>query len=282
MILIANAEKASLLRPEASPHPTRVERDMSVPAGSMRILLVDPQSLTRDGVAMWLQTKLGDLSIAAMDNIEAATALGQESSTSLLLYHAGTGLIDTEQIARIMFQMELILPGVPVAILAADDSWDSIVATLRIGVRGYIPTGSHASVIIEAIRLLCAGGTYAPIASYLRHRPECAPDGLPGKTSLDVNFSSRQLQIISCLRRGFANKNIAYQLSMSEGTVKVHIRNIMKKIGARNRTQVVTMTSALDLAAWSIPASRWSAPPEECWTRTNLISCYLHSATSSR
>ena len=55
-------------------------------------------------------------------------------------------------------------------------------------------------------------------------------------------FTQRQSQILDCLRRGMANKLIAYELGMCESTVKVHIRNIMKKLKATNRTQVAYLT----------------------------------------
>jgi DNA-binding NarL/FixJ family response regulator len=55
-------------------------------------------------------------------------------------------------------------------------------------------------------------------------------------------FTQRQSQILECLRRGMANKLIAYELDMCESTVKVHIRNIMKKLNATNRTQVAYLT----------------------------------------
>ena len=55
-------------------------------------------------------------------------------------------------------------------------------------------------------------------------------------------FTPRQSEILNCLRRGLSNKLIAYELQMCESTVKIHVRNIMKKLGATNRTQVVSMT----------------------------------------
>jgi DNA-binding NarL/FixJ family response regulator len=61
-----------------------------------------------------------------------------------------------------------------------------------------------------------------------------------GATS--VAFSPRQLQVLGMLQKGKPNKVIAYELGMAEATVKVHIRHIMKKLNARNRTQVVLMT----------------------------------------
>jgi DNA-binding NarL/FixJ family response regulator len=156
---------------------------------------------------------------------------------------------------------------VPVAVLADDEDLDAIMAALRSGARGYIPTNLRPPAVIEAVRLICAGEVYAPTASFLRAieqgsdlsvrmPPQEIKIGGPSlkahsekeRPSADTDllrFSSRQLEILRCLRWGIPNKCIAYELSMSQGTVKVHIRNIMKKLGARNRTQVVIMTSHL-------------------------------------
>lgn len=231
--------------PMARALPAR--RDAAAAAGTARVLLVDPQPLTRDSVAMWLRAKLGDIAVTTADGIERIASLGREGGVSLLLYHAGAGSLDTEWLGRSLAQLEHALPGVPMALLAADEEWDTIVAALRLGVHGYIPTGLSAGVLVEAIRLLCAGGTYAPVTSFLRCQSWQSPERSPRSPLPELDFSSRQLQIIGCLRRGFANKNIAYQLAMSEGTVKVHLRNIMRKLGAQNRTQIVIMTSTLDL-----------------------------------
>ena len=68
--------------------------------------------------------------------------------------------------------------------------------------------------------------------------------GSAGESLID-GFTRRQSQILDCLRRGMANKLIAYELNMCESTVKVHVRNIMKKLKATNRTQVAYMTRGL-------------------------------------
>ena len=58
-------------------------------------------------------------------------------------------------------------------------------------------------------------------------------------------FTQRQAQILDCLRRGMANKLIAYELNMCESTVKIHIRNILKKLKATNRTEAAFKLNAL-------------------------------------
>jgi DNA-binding NarL/FixJ family response regulator len=59
------------------------------------------------------------------------------------------------------------------------------------------------------------------------------------------SFTNRQSQVLACLREGKPNKLIAYELTMCESTVKVHVRHIMKKLGATNRTQVAYLTNGL-------------------------------------
>ena len=109
--------------------------------------------------------------------------------------------------------------------------------------RGYIPTSLASMVAVGALRLVCAS------AARLRRRPLCCLRGTaaraPAGESLIDGFTRRQSQILDCLRRGMANKLIAYELNMCESTVKVHVRNIMKKLKATNRTQVAYMTRGL-------------------------------------
>ena len=70
-----------------------------------------------------------------------------------------------------------------------------------------------------------------------------------------IHFSQRQVQVLEGLKQGKQNKIIAYELNMCESTVKVHIRHIMKKLKARNRTQVVLLTSnSIDHFAKALPA----------------------------
>jgi DNA-binding NarL/FixJ family response regulator len=109
-------------------------------------------------------------------------------------------------------------------------------------VRGYIPTSLASMVAVGAMQLICVGGTFAPPAVLLSQSNRSQG---PGGEPVIEGFTQRQAQILDCLRRGMANKLIAYELNMCESTVKVHVRNIMKKLKATNRTQVVYLTRGL-------------------------------------
>jgi DNA-binding NarL/FixJ family response regulator len=90
-------------------------------------------------------------------------------------------------------------------------------------------------IAVEAVRLVEAGGTFVPIS---------AMSSFQGQDESQL-FTARQIMVIEALRRGRANKQIAYELGMCESTVKVHIRHIMRKLKARNRTEVAMMVSNL-------------------------------------
>jgi DNA-binding NarL/FixJ family response regulator len=101
-------------------------------------------------------------------------------------------------------------------------------------------------VAIAAINLVRAGGVFVPASglAYLRtatSTPQLAAQA-NGKQANKL-FTSRQLEVIDRLRKGESNKIIAYKLKMGECTVKVHVRNIMRKLKARNRTEVAFLTN---------------------------------------
>jgi DNA-binding NarL/FixJ family response regulator len=132
----------------------------------------------------------------------------------------------------------------PAVILSDNEDPDLIVRMLGKNVRGYVPTSLSIAVAIQAIELARAGGVYVPASSLIAaHRVQEAPSTTVQKTN--GLFTARQAAVVEALRRGKANKIIAYELKMRESTVKVHVRNIMKKLHATNRTEVAYLASRL-------------------------------------
>jgi DNA-binding NarL/FixJ family response regulator len=105
------------------------------------------------------------------------------------------------------------------------------------GASGYIPPSVELEVAAKALQLVAAGGMYVPACILSGY----GDYGDPGKQQENGpngdKFSSKQLAVMNALRQGKANKVIAYELNMCESTVKVHVRNVMKKLQARNRTE---------------------------------------------
>ncbi|RVE84328.1 response regulator transcription factor [Sinorhizobium meliloti] len=125
----------------------------------------------------------------------------------------------------------------PVVVLSDLDELAQILKALECGVRGYIPSSIGFDICVQAVNLARAGGTFVPASSILSTRQITVAAGEVSRP-LGGMFTQRQEEVIRALRRGKANKIIAYELNLRESTVKVHIRNIMKKLKATNRTEV--------------------------------------------
>jgi DNA-binding NarL/FixJ family response regulator len=128
-----------------------------------------------------------------------------------------------------------LVPKVPVVVLAQKNDVELARTAIRHGAKGYIPCTLGFDIIIEAVRFVLAGGTYVPTDYLLATGPgvQSAPASRPFG-----GVTARELAVIRALQQGKPNKVIAHELSMCESTVKVHVRNLMKKMKAKNRTDV--------------------------------------------
>jgi DNA-binding NarL/FixJ family response regulator len=132
-------------------------------------------------------------------------------------------------------------PALPLVVMSDVDDAQQLKTfrdTLKSGAQGFIPTRTTGiPITIAALRLIKAGGTFAPMDLMLANKPDYVR-ALP-ETLRQSPLTSRQMVVLTHLQRGSANKIIAHELDMSESTVKVHVRNIMRRVGATNRTQAV-------------------------------------------
>jgi DNA-binding NarL/FixJ family response regulator len=141
-----------------------------------------------------------------------------------------------------------------------------MIASFRAGARGFIPTSLDPHLVIAAIQLVVAGGTFIPAKAVLRSFRNVSSD-TPAMTRPHESdgilipeahqWPPRQLAVMYLLGEGKTNKDIAAMLSMEESTVKVHVRHIMRKLGVTNRTRVALYVRRVGLAA---PASVGDPP----------------------
>lgn len=135
-------------------------------------------------------------------------------------------------------------PSVPFAVMSEREDPDRIVKTLASGAGGYIPTSLSIEVLVQVLQLVIAGGVFVP-ASSLMAMAAVGAGRAPQVVEATLGLSARQLLVARALRKGMPNKLIAYELNMCESTVKVHVRNIMKKLRAKNRTEAALLSSQL-------------------------------------
>jgi DNA-binding NarL/FixJ family response regulator len=160
-----------------------------------------------------------------------------EFALLLIGFGAGVAMPAIDQI------LEQAGHSVPVVFTGECEDPKIVAELLSKGVSGFIPNSLDLDVMIPALALILAGGSYVP-ADYLlklSRAPAAAKEqvGAPGE------LTAKQLVVIEAIRKGKPNKTIAYELNMCESTVKVHVRNIMKKLQARNRTQVAYIANRL-------------------------------------
>jgi DNA-binding NarL/FixJ family response regulator len=148
-------------------------------------------------------------------------------------------------------------PGLPVVVVSADDDAQTIASSLRYGAQGFIPKSTEAGQIGHAIESVLAGEIYTPPGFH-------PPRSTPGSDE-DLRIARRiaeltpqQFRVLGMLCAGLLNKQIAYELDVSEATVKAHVTAILRKLGVTTRTQAV-------LAAGRLATDRASVkpPPDE-------------------
>jgi len=174
--------------------------------------------------------------------------LDSENRILVVLYIRNAGVADNwvqEQLRLIKSRQ----PTIWVTMISdRDDDADDVMYALNCGVRGYIPTSAVAEVAIAALTLVEAGGTYIPAGALLpeaRGVQENPERDEQAQLPEELNLTSRELAVINLLREGNANKVIAKCLNMRESTVKVHVRNILRKLRATNRTHAATVANRL-------------------------------------
>jgi DNA-binding NarL/FixJ family response regulator len=126
-------------------------------------------------------------------------------------------------------------PGIPVIVLAYNNDPELARTAIRHGAKGYVPVTMGFEITVEAVRFVLAGGTYVPMDCLLA---KDGPGDAPSQPATSGLVTPRELAVIRAIQKGKSNKVIAYELNMCESTVKVHVRNIMKKLNAKNRTDV--------------------------------------------
>jgi DNA-binding NarL/FixJ family response regulator len=130
-----------------------------------------------------------------------------------------------------------LLPRTPIMVLSASEEAADLFGALESGASGYLPKSAPAPVILEALRLVLAGGVYVPRELVSGGgKPLAQP---PAARDRGGVLTPRQREVLALIADGHSNKEIAYRIGTSEGTVKVHITAIMRALGVRNRVQLL-------------------------------------------
>jgi DNA-binding NarL/FixJ family response regulator len=196
------------------------------------IAVIDEYSFTRGCTTKLLQVLSSEVDIISFATCDEACQ--SHKKFSLIIYNS-------QHYAKENFESaawrELMMMA-PAIVLSSDKGPDFIVDALRKGMRGYIPIESTTfDLAVEIFRMVMAGGSFVPLAVLPLRAAEIAFARPPILTS---DLTAREKAVLALLKLGKMNKIIAFELKISESTVKVHIRNIMRKIKVNNRTEIVS------------------------------------------
>jgi DNA-binding NarL/FixJ family response regulator len=216
---------------------------------SMKVLIGDDHRLFRDGIRLQLQEFGEAVSVVDAANFsEVFAGLRDADDMDLALIDLGMPGMDWREALGVLARD---YPSLPVVVVSATDDRGVIMAALELGVAGYIPKTSSGEVMINALRLVLAGGVYLPqeILAHAggfgaaRERSENAE--FPGNAS--SGLTPRQLEVLRLIADGKSNKEIGSLLGLSDSTVKTHISSILRTLKSSNRTQAILTASRMGI-----------------------------------
>lgn len=208
------------------------------PTASPTILLIDSHPLTRKHIAGLIRARYRAARVLTAGCLDEAEAWAAD----LVVINVNVASPDHPAVPPLLEGIGRRFPEVPLTIICGSSAYK---ATPR-GVRGILPLSLPADVLVAALRLVMAGGVYLHADA-----PQADAD-IPAATLADgaddpqagsvahaaaYGLTVREHQVLELLRQGRANKLIAHELHISEHTVKVYVRRIMRKLNVANRTQ---------------------------------------------
>ena len=209
----------------------------------MHILIVDDHPLFREGLKTLLTALEPAVRISDAGTVAQAVALQAADAPDLILLDMnlpGPSRLDA------LRQVKAAHEGASVVVVSGDEDPALIRKAIDEGAAGYIPKTSDSSLTIQALRLVLANGIYLPRAALTAGGDTRSQAGHSKAGGLP-EFSGRQLAVLKSLLQGKANKVIARELDIAEGTVKAHLWAIYQALGVNSRAQAMYRVHELHL-----------------------------------
>jgi two-component system, NarL family, nitrate/nitrite response regulator NarL len=207
---------------------------------TIRILLIDDHTLFRSGVSALLQRQ-PDLEVVgeASDGVEGVKRAKQHLPDVILLDLNMPGLSGLETLQLLVED----LPDTAVVMLTVSEDADELTAAMRAGASGFLLKTIDADALVAAIRKAASGQPVitehmtAKLVEQMR-KPALPPAAASTARTNGEALTARERDIVRELARGASNKEIARVLDLAESTVKIHVRNILRKLNLTSRVQV--------------------------------------------
>jgi DNA-binding NarL/FixJ family response regulator len=220
---------------------------------SAAVLVIDSLELRRAGVVSFLAPWADDsnVQIVQIDPAEALRRPNDPSVKLILLVVGAQGVAESEPQLWIAALHEQYA-DTPLVFVSEREEPEEVVAAFKAGARGFIPMSVTPPVAMQAFTFIMSGGSFFPPTALIQHTHVASSMTVMKKETAVAadarGLTARQQEVLERLRQGESNKLIGRQLKLRESTVKVHIRQIMRKLGATNRTQAALSAVQLSIS----------------------------------
>ena len=208
----------------------------------MKVLIADDHALFRDSLSLQLEEINPDCIILQASNFNQALKF-VESDNQIALIVMDLDMPDMNW-QEALKELKAKAPNAKFVAVSAFEDGATIRKSLEMGVSGYISKRSEKEVLNGALRLILEGGTYLP-PSVLQ--PTAGAIIQDNSYRTGKSLTNRQNQVLGLVAQGLSNKQIAYEMGVSEATVKLHINALLRSVGATNRTQAVIMAQKMGI-----------------------------------
>jgi len=204
----------------------------------LRILLADDHTLFAEAFKTLVERDDAGSTVDIRANLaEAHRALAAATSYDLtLLDLAMPGMDGHAGISRTL----AAFPRIPLVIISGTAEPEDARAAIRLGARGFVPKTLTGRVIVAALRLVANGGTYLPPEYAIA---EAQPPAAEGRRP--AGLTPKEETVLRELAAGRSNKEIGRVMGLQEITIKLHVRNIFRKLGVRNRVEAANAMARL-------------------------------------
>src|SRR5271154_1658992 len=220
------------------------------PAATTHLVIADDHPLFRDALRQAVASVLTSAKIGEAGSFEELTALLEQDSDvdMVLLDLTMPGISGFSGLIYLRAQY----PAIPVGIVSASDDGATIRRSLDFGASGFIPKRFGGETLRDAIVKVMDGDVWVPPDTALTSAAD--PDMTRLRDRL-VTLTPQQVRGLMMLSEGLLNKQIAYELTVSEATVKAHVSAILQKLGVESRTQAVILATKIESAQELLIAS---------------------------
>jgi DNA-binding NarL/FixJ family response regulator len=201
----------------------------------MRIILADDHSLVRESLRDYLAPLAPELDVTETDCLAGVLAARNPAPDLILLDLQMPGMNGPQSIAEVRGAF----PNTPIVVISGYADHLTVSDAIRYGANGYVPKASGGKSFLTALRFVLAGETYLPATVLTGDAAQIGPGSASSTPEPVGTVTEREVEVLRLLIAGKSNKEIGRELSLQEVTVKVHLRNIYRKIGASNRADAV-------------------------------------------